>query len=41
MLASIALSVLLSVIKNPSRRVALKRELLSLRDAINAAFPGE
>lgn len=41
MFTSFALSILLSVIKNPSKAIALKRELLSLRDAINAAFPGD
>ena len=39
MFTQFALSILISVIKNPTKALALKRELLSLRDAINAAFP--
>ena len=41
MFASFALSILLNVIKNPLKALVLKRELLNLRDAINAAFPGD
>ena len=38
---TLALWVLKSVIKNPTKALALKRELLALRDAINACFPDE
>ena len=41
MFTRLALSVLVSVIKSPTKALALKRELLSLRDAINEAFPEE
>ena len=41
MFVSMALSILLSVVKNPTKRLAIKRELLTLRDAISAAFPDD
>ena len=41
MLTNLALWTLTSLIKNPSKALTLKRELLALRDAISARFPGE
>lgn len=41
MLISLALAVLKSLIKNPSKARTLKKELLDVRDGINLLFPGE
>ena len=37
----IAMYTLKTYIKNPTKALALKRELLALRDAINLCFPDE
>lgn len=36
---NMALSVLLSTVKNPEKAATFKKALLKLRNAINAAFP--
>lgn len=41
LIISLALTVIRSVIKNPAKRARLKSVLLNIRDAINAAYPGE
>lgn len=41
LIISLALSVITSVVKNPAKRQKLKSILLSMRNAINAAYPGE
>lgn len=41
MFTGLALSMLLSVVKNPQKAATLKVQLLELRDAINLAFPEE
>jgi len=41
LIISLALSVIRAVVKNPAKRAKLKSVLISLRDAINAAYPGE
>jgi hypothetical protein len=41
LIITMALSILLRVIKNPAHAAKFKAALLKLRDAINAAFPGE
>lgn len=37
----LALSVVRSVIKNPSKKAKLRKVLLQIRDVIDAAFGGE
>jgi hypothetical protein len=41
LIISLALGVIRAVVKNPAKREKLKSVLLSLRDAISAAYPGE
>lgn len=38
---NLAITTLLMAIKNPAKAVKLKAALLKVRNAINAAFPGE
>ena len=38
---SLGLYLVTTYIKNPAKALTVKRELLALRDAISAAFPGE
>ncbi len=38
---SMGISILLSTIKNPAKAAQFKRAFLKVRDAINAAYPGE
>lgn len=41
MILNFALTVVKSVVKNPKKRAALKRQLLRIRDAISMAYPDE
>jgi hypothetical protein len=41
LIISLALNVITSVVKNPTKREKLKSILLSMRNAINAAYPEE
>lgn len=41
LLINMALSILLGVIKNPEKAAKLKKALLKVRNAINAAFPND
>lgn len=38
---SLALAVIKTVVKNPAKKSKLKKALLALRDAIDAAYAGE
>lgn len=40
MIATLALAILKSLIKNPLKAERLKKELLEIRDGINVLFPG-
>lgn len=41
LILSLALSVVISAIKNPAKKDKLKSVLLNLRNAISTAYPGE
>lgn len=40
-LINLGISAILTAVKNPTKAASLKKALLKVRNAINAAFPGD
>jgi len=41
LILELAFTIIKGIIKNPAHAATLKTQLLEIRDAINAAYPGE